>query len=124
MFALFGLLIVSSPGFAHHGSAAYEAKLTTLKGTVTDFQVMNPHSEISFDVRDATGKPAKWIGEAGSVTTMSRNGWTRNMLKPGDQITVTGNRVKNGSNIMRLSKIVLPNGKEFFLERAEDYSDQ
>jgi hypothetical protein len=46
------------------------------------------------------------------------------MLKPGDQITVTGNRAKNGSNIMRLSKIVLPNGKEFFLERAEDYSDQ
>ena len=85
-----GLLAVSTPIFAHHGASAYDTKkLTTLKGTVTDFQFMNPHSELFLDVKDAsTGKVEKWSAEAASMTTMSRLGWSRNLFKPGDQITV------------------------------------
>jgi hypothetical protein len=116
--------MVSGPIFAHHGSAAYESdKLTSLKGTVTDFRYINPHAEIFFDVKDDTGKVAKWIGEAGSVTSMSRKGWTRNLIKPGDSITAVGNRAKNKSNSMRLLKIVLSDGKEYFVDRGEDYVD-
>jgi hypothetical protein len=118
------LLMVSGPIFAHHGTAAYESnKLTSLKGTVTDFRYINPHSEIFFDVKDDTGKVTKWIGEAGSVTSMSRRGWNRNLLKPGDPITAVGNRAKNKSNSMRLLKIVLSDGKEYFVDRGEDYVD-
>jgi hypothetical protein len=126
LFALaVGLLMVSGPTFAHHGSSAYDSKkLTTLKGTVTDFQFMNPHTELFFDVKDATGKVEKWTAEAASLVTMSRLGWTKNIFKPGDQITVTGNRAKNGSNTMRLRKVVLPNGKESVIDRGEDYADQ
>lgn len=120
-----GLLMVSAPIFAHHGASAYDTKKsTTLKGTVTDFQFMNPHSELFFEVKDATGKVEKWTAEAVSMVTMSRLGWSKNMLKPGDQITVTGNRAKNGSPTMRLSKVVLANGKEFVIQRGEDYVDQ
>jgi hypothetical protein len=46
------------------------------------------------------------------------------MFKPGDQITVSGNCAKNGSYTMRLSKVVLPNGKEYVVQRGEDYADQ
>ena len=121
-----GLFAASTPLFAHHGASAYDTKkLTTLRGTVTDFQFMNPHSELFLDVKDASsGKVEKWSAEAASMTTMSRLGWSRNLFKPGDQITIVGNRAKNGSPTMRLSKVVLANGKEFAVQRGEDYADQ
>ncbi len=106
------LLIASAPVFAHHGASAYDSKkLTTLKGTVTDFQFMNPHSEIFFEVKNADGKVDKWSAEAASMVTMSRLGWSKSLFKPGDQITVVGNCARNGSHTMRLSKVVLANGK-------------
>ena len=120
-----GFLIASAPVFAHHGASAYDSKkLTTLKGTVTDFQFMNPHSEIFFEVKNADGKVEKWSAEAASLVTMSRLGWSKTLFKPGDQITVIGNRARNGSPTMRLSKVVLANGKEYGVQRGEDYADQ
>ena len=126
LFALaVGLLVASTPVLAHHGASAYDTKkLTTLKGTVTDFQFMNPHSEIFFEVKDANGKVEKWSAEAASMITMSRLGWSKSLFKPGDQITVVGNRARNGSPAMRLSKVVLANGKEYGVQRGEDYADQ
>jgi hypothetical protein len=112
-----GLLVSSSILIAHHGTAAYETKLTTLKGVVTDFQFINPHSEIYFDVKNDKGEVEKWIAEGNSATVMARFGWTTNSLKPGDEITVTGNRSKNGSPTMHLRKLVLANGKELPVER-------
>lgn len=118
------LLAGSTAVFAHHGAAAYDTgKPTTLKGTVTEFKFMNPHTEIFLDVADASGKTTNWLAELGGVTGLSRVGWTPHMLKPGDQITVTGNRSKNSSNSLRLQKVVLPNGKEFNFERGEDYTN-
>ncbi len=120
-----GFLAVSTPIFAHHGASAYDSKkLTTLKGTVTEFQFMNPHSEIFIEVKNTDGKVEKWTAEAASMVTMARLGWTKTIFKPGDQITVVGNRAKNGSPTMRLSKVVLANGKEFAVQRGEDYADQ
>jgi uncharacterized protein DUF6152 len=119
-----GLLMVSTPISAHHGASVYDStKLTTLKGTVTDFQFMNPHTEILFDVAGADGKVEKWTGEAPSLTTMSRMGWNKNLFKPGDQITFIGNCAKSGSHIMRLRKVVFPNGKETVMDRGEDYAE-
>jgi hypothetical protein len=120
-----GFVVASTPTLAHHGASAYDTKkVTTLKGTVTDFQFMNPHSEIFFEVKGADGKVEKWSAEAASMVTMSRLGWTKTLFKPGDPITVVGNRAKNGSPTMRLSKVVLANGKEFAVQRGEDYADQ
>ena len=125
LFALaVGLLLTSTPMFAHHGSSAYDKKLTTLKGTVTDFQFMNPHSELFVEVKNADGKVEKWSAEAASMVTMSRLGWSKNLFKTGDQITIVGNRARNGSPTMRLSKVVLANGKEYPVQRGEDYADQ
>jgi len=123
-FALvFALVAFSVPAFAHHGASAYEPKLTTLKGTITEYQFMNPHTELAFDVKDASGKVSNWTAEAASALTMSRLGWNRSMFKPGDQITVVGNSAKNGSHTMRLRKVTF-NGKDYQIDRGEDYADQ
>lgn len=114
---------LTAPLFAHHGSSVYDTKLTTYKGTVTDFQFMNPHSEVWFDVAGAEGKTEKWTGECPSLTTMSRIGWTKSTFKAGDQVTFTGNVAKSGSKIMRLRKVVFPNGKEMMIDRGEDYAE-
>ena len=108
-----GILIVSAPAFSHHGTASYDTtKLITVKGTVTDFEFTNPHVEIHLDVRDDKGTVVKWNAEASSPNLLTRVGWNKNTLKPGDQIAVTGNPPKNGSNHMRLTKILMPNGQE------------
>ena len=105
-------LLVSVPIFAHHGAASYDiSKMTTLKGTITSIQWMNPHATIDIDVSETTGKIQKYTVESVSPLGLSRNGWTKDSLKPGDQITVTGNLSKNGTHILRLKKIVFPDGK-------------
>ena len=119
------LLLISSAAVAHHGAAGYDStKVTTLKGTVTDFRFQNPHAQILLDVKDSTGKVQNWILEAVGIATLSRSGWTKSIMKPGDEVTVTGNPAKNGSPSMRLTKVVLASGKELGLERGEDYTGQ
>lgn len=118
-------LLVSVPIFAHHGAASYDiSKMTTLKGTITSIQWMNPHATIDIDVSETTGKIQKYTVESVSPLGLSRNGWTKDSLKPGDQITVTGNLSKNGTHILRLKKIVFPDGKVLTLQNGEDYPSQ
>ena len=119
------LLLVSVPVFAHHGAASYDtSKMTTLKGTITNIQWINPHATIDIDVADAAGKTQKYTVESVSPLGLSRVGWTKDSLKLGDQITVTGNLSKNGTRILRLKKIVFPGGNELTLQNGEDYPNQ
>ena|SRR3984885_13982040 len=119
------LLLVSVPVLAHHGAASYDTtKMTTLKGTVTAVQWMNPHTEIDIEVNETTGKAQKYIVETVTPVGLTRNGWTKSSLKPGDQITVTGNLSKNGTHILRLKKIVFPTGRELTIQNGEDYASQ
>lgn len=119
------LFLVSVPSFAHHGAASYDiSKMTTLKGTVTNIQWVNPHASIFVEVNDTAGQVQKYTVESVSPLGLSRIGWTKDSLKSGDQITVTGNLSKNGTHILRLKKIVFPTGKELTIQSGEDYSGQ
>lgn len=118
-----GMALLTTAVLAHHGSSVYDSKLTTYKGTVTDYQFMNPHTEIWFDVAGADGKVEKWTAEAPSLTTMARLGWNKSIFKPGDQVTFVGNVAKSGAKIIRLRKVVFPNGKETVMDRGEDYAE-
>ena len=110
----FAALFVSGPLLAHHGETNYDTeKLVSVKGTVTDFQFINPHVQVFMDVKNGNGEIEKWSCEARSPIMLVRlGGWDKNTLKPGDIITASGFRAKNGSNILRLKKIVLANGRE------------
>jgi Family of unknown function (DUF6152) len=106
------LFIFSVTARAHHGQARYDVTQITVNGTVTEFQFLNPHAEVYFDVKDNDGRVKKWIGEASSPNMLVREGWTRNSIKPGDRISVVGHPAKDGSNNIYLEKLVLPNGQE------------
>jgi Family of unknown function (DUF6152) len=111
---IFCVVFISAPLLAHHGEANYDTdKTVSVKGTVTDFQFINPHVQINLDVKNDKGEIEKWTGEARSPAMLSRyGGWDRNTLKIGDMITFYGHRTKNGTNFMRLEKIVMPDGTE------------
>ena len=107
------VLLISVSAFAHHGAATYDNdKTITLTGTITDFQYMNPHVIVSMEVKDSsTGKAEVWRGELTSPNRLSRSGWSKNTLQPGDQVTLSGNPAKSGATIMRIAKL-MKNGEE------------
>lgn len=109
----FSVLVVSAPLPAHHGEVNYDTeKVVSVKGTVTDFQFINPHVQIFMDAKNEKGEIEKWSCEARSPIMLVRvGGWDKNTLKPGDVITASGFRARNGSPILRLQKIVLADGK-------------
>lgn len=110
---LISLLSFSVSAFAHHGTANYDmTKVVTVKGTVTDFQFINPHTLILFDVKNDKGDIEHWQAEATSPNHLVRAGWSKDIIKAGDQITISGFRAKNGSTVMRFQKMVLANGQE------------
>jgi hypothetical protein len=111
---LLGVLLVSLPLRAHHGEANYDTTtVVSVKGTVTNFQFINPHVQIFLDVKNDKGEIEKWAGEARSPSMLGRlGGWDKDTIKIGDVITASGHRTKNGANFLRLIKIVLPDGRE------------
>src|ERR1700733_2879802 len=112
--ALAGLvLMLSATLFAHHGLSAYDEKTpVTLKGTVTQFEWSNPHSQIYFDVKDDNGTVTHWACETLNPARLLRAGWTKHSLNPGDQITITLISAKSGSPVGFLRKLVLADGTE------------
>jgi DNA/RNA endonuclease YhcR with UshA esterase domain len=112
LIAAAALIVPQSVLLAHHGQAAYAvAEPVTVKGTVTDFQFVNPHCIISLEATDEKGEAQKWQGELTSPNHLLRAGWNAHTIKPGDQIQITGWRAKSGANSLWITKTVL-NGEE------------
>jgi hypothetical protein len=106
-----GFMMISVPLLAHHGTASYDtSKTLTIKGTLTDFQFMNPHVLLFLDVKDDKGNVEKWQGELTSPNHLERAGWTRTSLKPGDQISISGYPAKSGAGSMWITKVLLADG--------------
>lgn len=110
--AVVGLLLLSVPMIAHHGGAAFDtAKRITMKGTVVDWLWANPHCILKFDVTNDKGDVEHWLAEASNPPDLINNGWTKQSVKPGDQVSVTLMPVKNGRPIGRIVEVLLPNGQ-------------
>ncbi len=97
-----GLLaaVLAVPVAAHHSFAAeYDSnKPLNLTGAVTKIEWNNPHVYFYIDVRDEkTGKVTNWALEMGAPAVIQRSGWTRNTMKIGDLVTVTGSQAKSGN---------------------------
>ena len=90
---------------AHHGRAGYGDTISTVKGTVTTVEWKNPHVFINFDVKDASGNAAHWVGELSSPSTMLAAGMSRTTLKPGDEIVVKGKAGQGGTPVVLIDSI-------------------
>jgi hypothetical protein len=117
-----GLVLGSLPVLAHHSFAAeFDVKQPlTLKGTVTKVEWTNPHVWIYMDVANESGAVEHWQCENGAPSALARMGWTRNSLKPGDQVTIEGFRAKNDDKTANARQIILPDGRKVFSGSAED----
>ena len=108
-----GVSIFSLPLFAHHGNAAYDTgKSVTLKGTVTQWVWAFPHCMLQLEVTDDHGQVVQWTAETENPSSVIHYGWTKQSLKPGDQITVTVVPGKNGKPIGRIIELLLSNGQK------------
>jgi len=104
---------LSAPVWAHHGGAAYDtSRLTTLTGTITDFQFIQPHPLIFLDVKDASGNVTKWFVEMTAPNHLVHYGWSGHKLHSGQMIKVEGNAAKNGNKVLNLRHIFDSDGKE------------
>jgi uncharacterized protein DUF6152 len=87
-----GLLTFGVAAYAHHSFAGsyIEDKLIRIEGTVKEFNIRNPHSFISIEVKDKDGKLVRWGGEWGGVTQLSQGGVDRFTLQVGDYLVIDG----------------------------------
>ena len=118
---IFSILILvfcvsASQLLAHHGTGiSYDlvSNPVTLKGTVTEFRWANPHVSIFMDVKDAAGKVVNWSIEGNSIIGYARQGFSRNTLKAGMEVTalVYPSKIKNNPAAV-IAKVTLPDGKE------------
>ena len=95
-----GVLLVPVPATGHHAfSAAFdEKKPLNLQGTVTKVELINPHSWLWIDVKDADGKVTNWGIEGGPPTNLFRNGITKTSLPVGTEIKVFAYQAKSGES--------------------------
>lgn len=114
--------LAAAPAFAHHSFAAeYDsAKPVTLKGTVTKMEWMNPHARFYVDVKDESGNVTNWELELGSPNGLMRRGWTRNSLKPGDNVIIEGYLAKDGSKLANARNVTLADGRKIFAGSSDD----
>lgn len=116
---LLGSLPVKAP--AHHAFAAeFEAhKPVTVTGTVSKVMWLNPHTRFYVDVKDPRGV-TKWEFVLGSPNLLIRQGWTKDFLKNGEVITITGFQARDGSHLAAARSIKMPNGQVVSFGTAGD----
>ena len=112
---------LAAPAIAHHSFAAeFDASnLIRLKGTVTKVEWRNPHIWVYLDVKEADGKITPWQCEGGAPNALTRQGWSRDTLKQGEEVDIEGYKAKNGSNTCNARTWKLSNGKTVFSGNAQ-----
>jgi hypothetical protein len=113
---VFAVMLSGGQALAHHSFAAeFDAdKPVTLKGIVVKWEMMNPHGWITVDVTGPNGEKVRWMVETSNPNGLMRLGWTKNSLKPGDQITVEAYKAKDGSNTANAARVTLADGRSVF----------
>src|SRR5262245_11244780 len=106
------------PAWAHHSfAAAFDMNApVTVKGTIVQVRLENPHSWFFLDVKDDSGKVDRWAFEAGTPSGMIRNGFNKNIIKAGAEVTIKGFRAKDASQKAgMLRELITSDGKSYGL---------
>jgi hypothetical protein len=117
--------LAAQPTAAHHSFAAeFDANAPIeLTGTVTKVEWANPHTYFYMDVTTPKGEVEGWALEMGSPNGLMRRGWTRDTMKIGDVVTVSGSRAKDGSFKGNARSVTLSTGKRLFAGSSQDNAE-
>ena len=106
-----GLAVV--PALAHHAVSLYDMKNPiTVKGVVSRLEWTNPHVYVYLTVKNDRGEDEEWAVELDSPSALTRHGWSRDTLKPGDAVTCRGGRSKTGARAMKSTTVELAGGQK------------
>ena len=111
------LALAAAPLWAHHAfSSEFDvSKPITLKGTLTKWEMINPHSWFHIDVKNSDGTVTPWMIEGGSPNTLIRLGVTKYTVKLGTELTIEGYAAKEAANKAVGRNFILPDGTRLFL---------
>ncbi len=117
-----GTTVATGTALAHHSFAAeFDANAPIdLTGTVTKVDWANPHTYFYIDVTSAKGDVQSWALEMGSPNGLMRRGWTRDSMKIGDVVTVSGWRAKDGATKGNARSVTLSTGKKLFAGSSQE----
>lgn len=107
------LALSAGAALAHHSFAVFfdPSRTVRVMGRVTEFRFTNPHGLITVDVTDAAGKVAHWRVETNAPVVLVRRGWNRDILKPGQSVTIEGWPSRDGKPYLRLMRAFDAAGK-------------
>jgi hypothetical protein len=120
--ATVGFLGATMPANAHHAfSAEFDAEQPVeVKGTVTKFELVNPHSWLYLDVKQPDGSVANWGFEFGAPFSLKQKGISKKTLTPNSEISIRGFKAKNGKNFGYAVTTILPDGRSVKTGGAQD----
>ena len=126
--ALLAAVSAAVPAAAHHAVQAVfdQGKKITISGTVAKVEFINPHSYVTLDVKDSSGKVAKWSFELAGPGALKRSGMSREDrggMKPGDPLTILCFPAKDGSNFGFVQEIHFSDGRVFVLDNRDPYAN-
>jgi len=114
-------IAAAAPAFAHHSFAVHfvSDRLVTVTGTISEFSFRNPHGLLVLTAKGDDGTDQQWKVETNSPNILRRRGWSETSIKPGDQVKIEGYPARDGSNFMRVYRVIYPDGHELVGQRPD-----
>jgi hypothetical protein len=116
LFVVVSVTVTTAPLFAHHGRGlAYDnSKQVTMKGKVSEVAWRNPHVRIFLDVKGEDGKVVTWALEGAGTANLAQQGYNRNTLKLGQEVTAVAIPARNGAPNGLIVQFLDTEGKEIW----------
>jgi hypothetical protein len=111
--------LLAAPAFAHHSFAIFDqAKMLYMSGTVTQFELVNPHVWLHVAVLNDKGDITTWSFEGGSVLQLGSLGWSKDTFRIADRVEVGFHPMKDGSRGGQLMSVKLASGQKLCSNRG------